>query len=122
MTFKNLSQYFEKLENTSSRLSLIEILSELFKKTPSEEIEKIIYLIQGRLAPFFIPLEIGMAEKTVAQSIANAYGLKREDVLKSYQRLGDMGLTAFEVAKKHNHKEQSLSVDYDFKILLEVAN
>ena len=80
MKFKDLSEYFEKLEATSSRLSLIEILSELFKKTPPAEIEKIVYLIQGRLAPFFVPLEIGMAEKTVAQSIANAYGLKREEV------------------------------------------
>ena len=52
MQFTELTQYFEKLEGTSSRLSLIEILAELFRKTPAEEIEKIVYLIQGRLAPF----------------------------------------------------------------------
>ena len=67
----------------ASRLSLIEILAELFKHTPTREIDKIIYLIQGSLAPFFVPLEIGMAEKTVAQSIANAYGETREEVLKN---------------------------------------
>src|SRR5664280_2252238 len=107
MKFSELTVYFEKLEATASRLSLIEILSELFKKTPSSEIEKIVYLIQGRLAPFFAPIEIGMAEKTVAEALANAYGLSREDVLKNYQRLGDMGLAAYELAKNSKFKVQN---------------
>ena len=129
MKFTELTQYFEKLEKTSSRLSLIEILSELFKKTPAEEIEKIVYLIQGRLAPFFMPIEIGMAEKTVAQALANAYELSREDVLKNYQRLGDMGLAAYELAKnsKFIHSASSgqnsqLTVTEVVNILLEIAN
>ena len=109
MKYSELSQYFEKLEGTSSRLALIEILSELFEKTPAGEIEKIVYLIQGRLAPFFAPIEIGMAEKTVAEAIASAYGLSREDVLKNYQRLGDMGLAAYELAKNSKFKVQKFA-------------
>ena len=103
---------------------MIEILSELFKKTPAEEIEKIVYLIQGRLAPFFAPIEIGMAEKTVAEAIANAYGLSREDVLKNYQRLGDMGLAAYELAKDSKFKVQKsqLTVTEVVNVLLEIAN
>jgi DNA ligase-1 len=124
MKFKELTEYFEKLEETSSRLALIEILSDLFKKTPSSEIEKIVYLIQGRLAPFFAPIEIGMAEKTVAQAIANAYKLSREDVLKNYQNLGDMGLTAYELAQNATLKvkDSSLTVTEVVNILLEIAN
>ncbi|MCL5019858.1 MAG: DNA ligase, partial [Patescibacteria group bacterium] len=124
MMFKDLSQYFEKLEHTSSRLVLIEILSELFKGTPADEIEQVVYLIQGRLAAFFVPLEIGMAEKTVAQSIANAYGLSREEVLKSYQKLGDMGLVASDLSQKSKVKSQKseISVDEVFKVLTEIAN
>ncbi len=94
MTFSELSSYFEQLEKTSSRLQLIDILSELFKKSSEEEIEKIIYLTQGRIAPFFEATEIGMAEKNVASALANAYGLTKEEVLKRYQKLGDMGLVA----------------------------
>ena len=124
MQFRELTQYFEKLETTSSRLSLIEILAQLFKETPAEEIEKIVYLIQGRLAPFFAPIEIGMAEKTVAESLANAYGLSREDVLKNYQRLGDMGLAAYELAKSSEFKVQSaqLTVTEVVDVLLQIAN
>lgn len=124
MKFIELTEYFEKLESTSSRLSLIEILSDLFRKTPEEEIEKIIYLIQGRLAPFFVPLEIGMAEKTVAQAIANAYGLSKEEVLSNYQKLGDIGLACYELAKnsKFEIRNSKLLVDDVFKILKEIAN
>jgi DNA ligase-1 len=124
MEFRELTEYFEKLEKTSSRLALIEILSELFKKTPAGEIEKIVYLIQGRLAPFFAPIEIGMAEKTVAEALANAYGLSREDVLKNYQRLGDMGLAAYKLAKNSKFKVQNskLTVTEVVNILLEIAN
>lgn len=122
MLFAELTKYFEKLENTSSRLSLIDILSELFKNTPASEIEKITYLIQGRLAPFFVPLEIGMAEKTVAQAIANAYGLKREEVLSSYQKLGDMGKVAEQLSSKLKVQSSKLTVAEVFEILTEIAN
>ena len=119
MKFKELTEYFEKLEETSSRLALIDILSELFKNTPGGEIEKIVYLIQGRLAPFFVPIEIGMAEKNVAASIANAFGSTKEEVIKEFNKLGDMGLAAGKFASKS--KDGSVSVDEVFKILTEIA-
>ena len=124
MQFKELTQYFEKLETTFSRLILIEILSDLFKKTPSSEIEKIVYLIQGRLAPFFAPIEIGMAEKTVAEALALAYGSTKEEVIKEFNKLGDMGLAAeqFNLKSKVANVESEISVDQAFKILLEIAN
>ncbi len=127
MKYKDLSQYFEKLERTSSRLALIEILSELFKETPSSEIEQAVYLLQGRLAPFFVPLEIGMAEKTVAQSIAIAYGTTKGDVLKLYQKLGDMGLASYELARnsirqKSGGRNSKLSVSDVFEVLNQIAN
>ena len=119
MKFRELTEYFEKLEETSSRLSLIDILSELFKKTPASEIEEIVYLIQGRLAPFFVPIEIGMAEKNVSKSIASAYGLKAEQVTKEFNKLGDMGLAAEHFAK--NSKSSNITVSEVFKTLTEIA-
>jgi DNA ligase 1 len=98
MLFSELATYFEKLEETSSRLALIDILSDLFKHSSKEEIEKIIYLTQGRIAPFFEATEIGMAEKQVADAIAKAYGSTKEKVLKLYGKLGDMGPVAVELS------------------------
>ncbi len=123
MKFSEFSQYLEKLEATSSRLTLIEILSELFKKTPAEEIEKIVYLTQGRIAPFFEATEIGMAEKTVAASVAIAFGSTKEDVLKLNSKLGDMGLAAFELARnsKFEIRNSKLDVGEVFEILTQIA-
>ncbi|MBU4016842.1 hypothetical protein KKF69_05210, partial [Patescibacteria group bacterium] len=52
MLFSKLSEYFERLEQTASRLAMIDILSDLFKHTSVSDIDKVIYLSQGRVAPF----------------------------------------------------------------------
>ena len=104
MTFSELTTYFEKLEATSSRLALIDILAELFKKTDSMTVDKVMYLAQGRVAPFYEPVEIGMADKMVAQSIGEAFGLTKDEVLEEYARKGDLGIVAFELSEKKRKK------------------
>src|SRR3990167_5731155 len=124
MKFSEFAKYLDKLEATSSRLSLIEILSELFKKTPASEIEKIVYLIQGRIAPFFAPVEIGMAEKSVASALAIAYKSAKEKVISLYNKLGDMGLAAFELARnsKLETRNSKLDVSQVFETLTQIAS
>jgi len=107
MLFSKLAEYFEKLESTSSRLSLIDILSKLFDEVKVEEIGQVSYLIQGRVAPFYEGTEIGMSEKLVAASLARAYGVKREKILKDYGQLGDLGL----VAERHSGKRSASRID-----------
>ena len=118
MTFADLSKYFEKLEATSSRLTLIDILCELFKEIKPEDIGKISYLIQGRVAPFYEATEIGMSDKLVAASIARAYGIKKDKVLEEYGKLGDLGFVALRLA---THAQGKLSVNEIFETLREIA-
>lgn len=120
MTFQKLSSYFEKMEKTASRLALIDILADLFKHSSKEEIEKIVYLTQGRIAPFFEPLEIGMAEKTVAQAIAKISGSTKEEVLKLYGKLGDMGLVAQQLSARVTSRNAP-AVGEVFEILTQIA-
>lgn len=122
MKFSELAQYFEKLEETSSRLALIDILSELFRKTPKDEIDKIIYLTQGRIVPFFEATEIGMADKTVAQAIGRTYDTSKESVLKLYNKVGDMGLAVEKLGAKVKIKESKTSVEEVFDVLTQIAN
>lgn len=117
MIFQELAIYFDKLEETSSRLSLIDILSELFKSVKTgEEIEKICYLVQGRVAPFFEPIEFGMADKMVAQAIASTYSLEKDVVLDLYAKQGDMSLVAYDLAKKTHHKGSESVEDVFIKL------
>lgn len=132
MLFSELTSYFEKLEETSSRLALIDILSDLFKHSSREEIDKIVYLSQGRIAPFFEATEIGMAEKQVAQAIASSYNLTKQNVLRLYGKLGDMGQTAVQAhlnfikegkiqSSLFTEKHTKLTVTQVFDVLTKIA-
>ncbi len=121
MSFKTLSEYFEKLEGTSKRLELIDILSDLFKKANSSEIGKICYLIQGRVAPFYEPVEIGMAESMIAQAVSRTFSEDKENVIKIYRKLGNFGLAAQSLSEKRKTKSSKLSVSEVFSKLLEIA-
>src|SRR5262249_18299495 len=62
-----------------------------------DELQPLIYLCQGRLGPTFMPIEFGMADKTVADAIGVAYDADRAAVLRRYDTLGDLGLIAAEL-------------------------
>ncbi len=122
MLFSELSQYFEKLETTSSRLALIDILAQLYKNAPADEIPMIIYLTQGRVGPFFSPVEIGMAEKTVASAVADAYGSTKEAVLEQYKIIGDLGKVSEMLNQVQHDIKNRLTVKDVFEILTQIAN
>ena len=94
MTFTELSRYLDRMEATRSRNELVKTASELYAEASSDEIQPLTYLIQGRLAPFFEPVEIGMGDKLVMAAIAEASGRPVTEVSKLYDSLGDLGLVA----------------------------
>lgn len=121
MLFSQLAQYFEKLEQTSSRLALIDILAELFNEVKTDEVGHVSYLIQGRVAPFFEPIEIGMAEKGVAAAIARAYKTNREKVLEIYGRTGDLGVVAQQLNNEQRTTSNEQTVNDVFEALRAIA-
>ena len=104
MKFSEVAEYFEKVENTTKRLEMFEILSELFKKTPKDEIDKLIYIAQERILPSFEGVEIGMAERMLEKAISRAMGADLKRVKELYKKKGDLGLAAEELAKKQSQK------------------
>jgi DNA ligase-1 len=86
------------MELTSSRNELVRILSEVYKACSEDELEPITYLIQGRLAPFFEPIEIGLGERLLINAIAAAYGVSKDKVVSLNRQAGDLGVTAQGVA------------------------
>ncbi len=121
MKFKEFSSVLEKLEKTPSRLSLIDILAELFGQVKADEIARVVYLIQGRVAPFYEPVEMGMSDKLVAAAIARAYGVEKEEVLKEYGEVGDLGVVAKRLNEELKIKNYELSVAEIFNALTEIA-
>lgn len=120
MLFKDLSTYFEKLEKTSSRLEITRILSELLEKTHEDEIDKVVYLSLGILAPSFKGIVFNLADQMILRAISKAYATDLEKVKTLYKKKGDLGLVSQELAASKNaHLLKHLSVEevYD-KLLL----
>lgn len=94
MDFSLLVETFEQMEQTSSRLALTDHLVQLFKKTPADLIDKITYLIQGKLYPDYEGIEMGLAERMALRAIANSSGKNLSKIEAIYRETGDIGDTA----------------------------
>ncbi len=104
MLFKELSSYLERLEKTASRIEITKILAELFKKTPSSEIDKVCYLVLGGLAPSYEGVILNIAERMMFRVLAKAYNKDISEVVKTYKEKGDLGHVAFSLAKANEGK------------------
>lgn len=103
MKFKKLCEYFERLEETTKRLVMFDILAGLFKEASGEDIDKIIYLSQGQLLPPFHGLEIGISEKLLIRAISDATDTPTKKVEQTFRHTGDMGRTAEELNKRKGY-------------------
>ncbi|MEM0092911.1 MAG: ATP-dependent DNA ligase [Thermofilum sp.] len=94
LPYSVLVDFYEKIEETTSRIAMTDYLVALFKKTPTEVLDKVIYLTQGQLRPDFEGVELGVAEKLCLRAIAKAGGIPLSTVEELYKKLGDAGLVA----------------------------
>jgi len=110
MRFLSLAKYFEKLELTSGRIEMTNILVDLFREAKSsEEIAKITYLLIGEIHPPYIGLELGLSEKLIIRSIAIAAGYDNKEVEDFLLKVGDIGKVAEEFISKR--KQYSLYIE-----------
>jgi DNA ligase 1 len=87
------------MEQTSSRIALTDYLVALLKKTPANIIDKVTYLIQGKLYPDYEGIEMGIAEKMVIRAIASSSGKDAWEIEQLYQKTGDLGDAARQVMR-----------------------
>jgi DNA ligase 1 len=118
MKFQDLVNYFERLEATSKRLEMFEILAELFRLAEPGEIAEIIYLSQGQLLPSFQGLEIGMSEKLLIRALAATTETEVSEISLEFKKSGDLGKTAERFVKG---KGRGLSILEVYQVLLTIA-
>jgi DNA ligase-1 len=78
--------------------------------------------MQGRVAPFYEALEMGMAEKSVSKAIVMAFHSTPEQIEALYGRLGDLGLVAEQVRSEAKDPPASLSIDDVFEELRAIVH
>jgi DNA ligase-1 len=95
------------------------------RKTPSSIIDKVVYLIQGKIYPDYEGVELGLAEKTALRAIAFSTGLNISLVEANYRTTGDLGDTARELMDSKSQTSlfaEPMTVELVFSTLEKIAN
>ena len=96
LLFLDVVASFDRMSETRSRLELTSILSELFQ-TAGSDIKNLVYLIQGKLAPDYVGIELGLADNMIMDAISRITGENVEKIKELYAATGDLGTTASEM-------------------------
>ena len=100
MLYADLVETYEKLESTTKRLEMTDLLADLLKKGSPAELEKIIYLTQGKIHPDWTgEPEVGLAEKSALEAVARSSGLGRKEAESLMKKKGDIGFAAEQALK-----------------------
>lgn len=116
MRFNKLSKLFLELESTSKRLEMIDNLSNFFMEIKEsqdfEDLDKIIYLIQGQLTPNIKQFpKMGIAEKMIVEALSVHSGVDAKRIKAVLVKKGDIGAAA-ELILSKKREQKSLS-DYN---------
>ena len=125
MKFSIISDAFQKMEATSKRLELTDILVELIKEIPEDVISKAVYLIQGKLRPNFEGVELGIAEKLVMKAMSKSSGIPLKKIEGDYNKGGDLGQTAENILKQKiqtTFSSETITLERVYETLLKIAN
>jgi len=94
MLFRELVDMFNSLESTSSRLEMTDLLAQFLKGCSCQEIDRVVYLTQGKLYPDFYPDKLGIADKLLLKALAFTSGFNEDEVQELWLREGDPGTVA----------------------------
>jgi DNA ligase-1 len=100
MDYAVIADSYEKIEATTKRLEMTDLLVDLLKKTPKDVIAKVVYLTQGKLYPDFLGVEMGVAEKLAVRALDRASGQGESVIQSELQKSGDIGETAQKLLAK----------------------
>ncbi|MEM1539989.1 MAG: ATP-dependent DNA ligase [Candidatus Bathyarchaeia archaeon] len=124
MKYAEIADAYEKIESTTKRLEMTDLLVDLLKKTPKEIIDKVVYLTQGKIYPEFVKLEIGVAERLAIKALAHASGRRESEIEEDMKKSGDIGETAQKfIAQKRQLTffQKPLTVQRVYEILDKMA-
>jgi DNA ligase-1 len=111
MSFSILAETFEKLERVTARTQMLLYLVELFKKTPPDVIDKVVYILQGKLWPDWKGLpELGVGEKLLIKAASIALQVSEQELEQLAKKLGDIGLAIERIKQQKAQKQQAVGL------------
>ncbi|KAL8176312.1 UNVERIFIED_CONTAM: tRNA ligase, partial [Gekko kuhli] len=92
-----VARTFERIEEESARLKIIETLSNLFRSVIAlspEDLLPCVYLCLNRLGPAYEGLELGIGKTILMKTLAQATGRQLDQIKAEAAEKGDLGLVA----------------------------
>jgi DNA ligase-1 len=124
LKYSIIAEAYERIEATTKRLEMTDLLVDLLKATPKEIIDKVTYLTQGQIYPDFMGIEIGVAERLAIQALTRTSGARESEIEDDLKKTGDIGETAQNfIAKKKQVTffQQPLTVQRVYEVLDKMA-
>jgi len=103
--FLELAETLDKIESTTKRLEMVDLISGLLRKT-EDDIRESVFLLQGKVAPDYEGIELGIAEKIAIKALSSLGGLREEEIEAELIKKGDLGKIGEEILK--SKKQSSL--------------
>jgi DNA ligase 1 len=100
MEYSKLVETYEKLEKTPKRLEKTKIISRLLKETPENLLDKVIYLLQGKVFPKWDERKTGMSSRLVLKAINSSTGELISKIENEWVKEGDLGIVVEKLIKK----------------------
>ena len=92
LLYSVLVSHYEKIESQTQRLENAQLLSELFIKMENKNLDKLVYLTQGKLHPDWMGFpEIGLSEKSIIKAIMKITGYTNSNITEKIHQEGDVG-------------------------------
>ncbi|WWC94896.1 hypothetical protein V866_001747 [Kwoniella sp. B9012] len=123
---------FEKIEATTKRLEILELLTQFFlvvakrdtaKQAKDSNLLKVVYLCINRLCPDYMGIELGIGETLLIKAIAESTGRATAKIKEDLRKEGDLGKVAMNSRNTQPtmFKPKALTVPYVFQNLTEIA-
>jgi len=122
MEYRILAQFYERIEKTTSRIEMVSSLVELFKKTPKELIDKVVYLSIGKIAPEYTGLDYNFGEKLAIRALSRVLKIPASEIERRVRQEGDLGEAGKKLYEELGFKpEGALTVEEVYNGLLNIA-
>ena len=115
--FTSVASFFEKIENTASRLKMEECIRDFIDLLTPEEAGIVCYMLIERISPMFVTTEFNMSIRGVIKAIQSLN--PKYDVEKIYSEVGDIGTVIEKIGSQN--QSSSLSITEIYQKLWDIA-
>ena len=105
MNFNDLSLKLDEISQNSGLLRKVDIISELLSNSHEKDITNIIYILQGKFAPEYEKIKLGISNKLILKSLSKVSGIDMGIIEKMWADVGDIGQLSYDIikSKKQNN-------------------